>query len=278
MRAGFRLLPAAAILLLAPAHADTPALLLAKVLGPEADPADYLVSEKYDGVRALWDGTALRFRSGREVKAPRWFLERLPKQPLDGELWMGRGRFEALSACVRRAAPEDAEWRQVQYMVFELPGAPGTFAERADRIAAIAAATAWPQLVAVPQVRGTDRAALRRRLQEVLRAGGEGLMLHRADAPYQTGRSDSLLKLKPLLDTEAVVVAHVPGSGKYQGLLGALRVETPEGRRFLLGTGFSDALRREPPPVGTTVTYTYRGLTASGLPRHASFLRVRETF
>ena len=101
-------------------------------------------------------------------------------------------------------------------------------------------------------------------------------MLHRADAPYLTGRSDALLKLKPLLDTEAVVVAHLPGKGKHRGALGAIEVRTPEGRQFRIGTGFSDAQRRAPPPIGATVTYTYRELTPSGLPRFASFLRVRD--
>lgn len=255
-----------------------PALLLAKVLGPGVDPADYLVSEKFDGVRALWDGKTLRFRSGREVHAPRWFTERLPAQALDGELWLGRGRFEELSGFVRRTVPEDGEWRQIRYLVFELPGAPGTFAERAVRIETLVAETGFPPLVAVAQFRVADRTQLQRRLDEVVLGGGEGLMLHRADAPYMTGRSDALLKLKPLLDTEAVVVAHLPGAGKYRGQLGALRVERPDGRRFVIGTGFSDALRRNPPPVGTQITYTYRGLTKNGLPRFAAFLRIREEF
>lgn len=255
-----------------------PAMVLAKVLGPGVDPADYLVSEKFDGVRAFWDGKRMKFRSGREVSAPRWFLDRLPAQPLDGELWLGRGRFEELSGFVRKALPEDAEWRQITYRIFELPEAPGSFAERAQRIEEIVAGSGFPQLVAVRQFRVADRAQLQRTLDEVIRGGGEGLMLHRADAPYATGRSDVLLKLKPLLDTEAVVVAQIPGKGKYQGLLGALRVEMPGGRRFVVGSGFSDAVRKNPPPVGTTITYTYRGLTRNGLPRFASYLRVREDF
>ena len=257
---------------------SAPPLLLAKVLGPGVDPADYLVSEKFDGVRALWDGKVLRFRSGREVRAPHWFTARLPAQALDGELWLGRGRFEELSGFVRRNVPEDGEWRQITFMVFELPGAPGSFAERAGRIEAIVAAAGFAQLVAVPQFRVADRALLQRRLDEMVRVGGEGLMLHRADAPYLTGRSDALLKLKPLLDTEAVVVAHVAGAGKYRGMLGALRVVAADGKRFVIGTGFSDAVRKNPPPIGTTITYTYRGLTRNGLPRFASYLRVREEF
>jgi len=163
-------------------------------------------------------------------------------------------------------------------MVFELPKAPGTFVERAWRIKEIVAQTRWPQLVAVDQFRVADRAALKRKLDEVVRGGGEGLMLHLADAAYVTGRSDVLLKHKPLQDTEAVVIEHIPGKGKYLGMMGALRVQSPDGKRFLIGTGFTDQTRKSPPAMGTTITYTYRGLTNTGLPRFASYLRVREEF
>jgi DNA ligase-1 len=263
----------------ATAASATPApLLLANELGPEINPASYLVSEKYDGVRAIWDGKILRFRSGRVVNAPAWFIAKLPAHALDGELWLARGRFDALSGIVRKTEPQDDEWRQLKYMIFELPYAPGTFAERAQRIKEIVAKAQWPQLVAVEQFRVAERAALKRKLDEAVRAGGEGLMLHLADAPYVTGRSDVLLKLKPLQDTEAVVVEHIPGNGKYRGMMGALRVKTLEGKLFLIGTGFTDEVRKNPPPVGTTITYTYRGLSKTGLPRFASYLRVRENF
>ena len=72
------------------------------------------------------------------------------------------------------------------------------------------------------------------------------------------------------------MVAHTPGRGKYKGKLGALVVETPEGLRFKLGTGFSDAQRENPPAIGSTVTYTYRDKTKKGKPKFASFLRVRD--
>lgn len=258
--------------------ANAPALLLANELGPHVDPAKYLVSEKFDGARALWDGRDLRFRSGRPVNAPAWFVAKLPAEPLDGELWLGRGQFETLSGIVRKTEAQDDEWRQIKYMIFELPNATGTFAERAQRIKEIVARAKWPQLVAVEQFRVADRAALKKKLNEVVRGGGEGLMLHLARAPYVTGRSDVLLKLKPLQDTEAVVIEHVPGKGKYVGIMGALRVRTPDGKVFLIGTGFTDEVRKKPPPLGTTITYTYLGLTKTGLPRFASYLGVREEF
>jgi DNA ligase-1 len=231
-----------------------PAMLLAKELGPEVDPAQYLVSEKYDGVRAQWDGKQLRFRSGNDVHAPPWFVAKLPPQALDGELWLARGRFEALTAIVRKTEPIDAEWKHVHYMLFELPGATGTFAERAQRIETIVADANWAQLVAVKQFRVADRAELQRKLNEVVRGGGEGLMLHLADAAYETGRSDVLLKLKPLQDAEAIVIGYLPGKGKHKGRTGALRVRTSEGAAFSIGTGLSDALRTHPPPIGATIT------------------------
>ncbi|RTL34529.1 MAG: DNA ligase [Burkholderiales bacterium] len=255
-----------------PARATEP--LLARTAPPGVDPQPYLVSEKLDGVRALWDGASLRFRSGRTVAAPVWFLAQLPPQPLDGELWMGRRRFDELSAVVRRAVPVDAEWRQVRYHVFELPGAGGRFAERAAQMRALGNAV----IVPVEQAPMASRAALLARLKAVVAAGGEGLMLHRADAPVASGRSDLLLKLKPLADAEAVVVGHEPGRGRYAGQMGALELRTPEGIRFKLGTGFSDAQRRQPPPVGATVTYRYRDLTPGGKPRFASFVRVADEF
>lgn len=261
------------------AHANQPSpLLLANVLGENVDPAAYLVSEKYDGVRAIWDGKSLRFRSGRTVSAPDWFIAKLPSEKLDGELWLARGAFERLSGYVRKSSPLDEDWQQIKYMVFELPGGTGTFADRVARIREIVDNAKWPQLVAVEQFRVVDRAALKRKLDQVVNGGAEGLMLHLADATYVTGRSDVLLKLKRLQDTEAKVVEHLPGKGKYVGQMGALRLEMPDGRRFNIGTGFSDATRKKPPLIGTIITYTYRGLTNKGTPRFASYLRVREEF
>lgn len=265
---------AAAALSAGPAQAAVP-LLLAHEAADGIDPAGWLVSEKLDGVRALWDGQRLRFRSGRTVPAPAWFLARLPRRPLDGELWLGRGRFDELSGLARRAAPDDPAWREVRYMLFELPGAPGPFEWRARELARLAATAAVPWLQAVDQQVVPDRGALMRRLDSVIEQGGEGLMLHRADAPSVTGRSQALLKLKRQQDAEAIVLAHLPGRGRHAGRLGALRVRSTEGRVFDLGSGFSDADREQPPPLGSRVTYLYRGRTPQGVPRFASFLRVR---
>lgn len=250
-------------------------LILAEVYQDTVDPAPYWVSEKLDGVRAQWDGQTLRFRSGRPIAAPTWFVASLPPVPLDGELWMGRGAFERLSGAVRKAVPVESEWRQVSYEIFELPAAEGDFTDRVAAMRRLAAFANRPWIHAVEQFRVADRAELQRVLAVVVAQGGEGLMLHRADAPYVGGRSAALLKLKPWLDAEAVVIAHQAGQGKHSGRLGALRVRMPTGVVFDIGTGFSDAERAAPPPIGSTVTYRYTGLTVDGVPRFASFWRRR---
>ena len=261
----------------AAAAGDVPsgrAPLLAREWPATADPTACLVSEKLDGVRALWDGQALRFRSGRVIAAPAWFTQRLPAEPLDGELWLGPCRFEAVSGLVRRASASDAGWRALQYQVFELPAAGGRFAERAARLQALAAqqppGAVWQALAQAP---AQGRAWLAQRLAAVLAAGGEGLMLHRADAPQASGRGPWLYKHKPLHDAEALVLAHLPGQGRFSGQLGALQVRTDDGVLLAIGTGFNDADRRQPPAVGERITFTHRGHTAGGVPRFASYLR-----
>ncbi len=234
------------------------------------------MSEKLDGVRAYWDGVHLRFRSGRPIAAPDWFTNGLPKVALDGELWLGRGRFDTLSGIVRKTIPVDTEWHKLRYMIFDVPGATGSFAERARYILTVVEQSHQPWLQAVAQQKVANETALQALLKQTVQQGGEGLVLHRANALWSPGRHDALQKLKPMPDEEARVVAHLPGKGRHVGRLGALLLELPNGLRFALGTGFTDEQRSHPPPIGGVVTYRYRDRTPSGLPRFASFLRVRQ--
>jgi len=254
--------------------AEKTELQLAKVYEQGIDASQYWVSEKLDGVRGYWDGKRLVTRGGNPIAAPEWFTEVLPDYPLDGELWIGREQFEAVSAIVRRKQPDNSDWLAVRYMLFDLPGHAGTFTERVEAMEALVGRIGKSWVRMIPQYRLNTEAALLNELDRVVFAGGEGLMLHHQNALYQSGRTNALLKLKPWQDSEARVLEHLPGKGKYKGKLGALLVETAEGVQFRLGTGFSDAQRVDPPAVGEWVTYKFTGLTRYGKPRFASFLRV----
>ena len=262
--------------LAAAGEAGAPSLLLANIYRDDIDLGQYWVSEKLDGVRAYWDGETLTSRNGNRFNAPPWFIEDFPRVALDGELWMGRGTFERLSGAVRRQHPDDAQWRDITFMVFDLPSSPATFDGRLKRLREMFDANKSPHVALVEQFRVADHDTLMDTLNKVVAGGGEGLMLHRGSSRYTAGRTDDLLKLKTYEDAEAVVVGHLPGNGKFAGMLGALLVEMPEGRRFRLGTGFSNEERLEPPPLGAIVTYKYYGKTRNGLPRFATFLRTRD--
>ncbi|MBE1158890.1 DNA ligase [Dyella acidiphila] len=251
-------------------------LMLANVYHAGVAVRDYWVSEKYDGVRAYWDGNRLLSRSGALIAAPAWFTAHWPDTPMDGELWIGHGLFERVSGTVRQLPPSDDAWRQVRYMVFDLPAQPGPFDQRIPVLQRLVARLDRPWVQAVRQFKVADEAELKRRLDEVVRAGGEGLVLHRGTSLYHAGRDDDLLKLKPYDDGEARVVGYSPGKGKYAGMLGSLLMELPDGTRFRIGSGLSDEQRRHPPPLGSLVTFRYQGTTAGGKPRFARFMRVRE--
>ena len=199
---------------------------------------------------------------------------------MDGELWVGRGQFQQTVSTVRKKTPDDDAWRSIRFMVFDLPAHDGTFTERIPALNAHVQKIDQPWLQAVPQWKVASHQALGKLLTQNVKAKGEGLMLHRGASLYRGGRTDDLLKVKTHEDAEAVVVGHTAGRGKYEGALGALLVEMPalpgqQPLRFKIGTGLSDTERLSPPPIGATVTYRFQGFNDSGIPRFASFLRIR---
>jgi DNA ligase-1 len=275
-RRNFLALGVLAVCQAAPALATPRSLMLADIYHQGMPLDGYWVSEKYDGVRGYWDGKQFWTRNGEPIAAPAWFTAPLPNTPMDGELWAGRGRFELAVSAVRSQKPSNADWREMHFMVFDLPSQPGNFDARLAALRKLLPITAAPWVVPVAQERATTHADLEALLDKTIKLGGEGLMLHWGSSMYRGERNADLLKFKPYDDAEARVIAHVLGKGKYTGQLGALLVESPDGRRFKLGSGFSDAQREDPPSVGAWVSYRYNGVNPSGLPRFARFLRVRE--
>ena len=252
-----------------------PALMRAREHHRGIDVAAHWVSEKLDGVRARWRGGRLYTRSGLLITPPEGFTHAWPAVELDGELWAGRGQFERASATVRKHAASPADWQALRFMVFDLPEHPGAFGERWQALQSWAATSTSSTWALVVQERLRDETELQARLAQVVAEGGEGLMLHHGAGHYRSGPSPHLLKLKPQADAEALVLGHEPGQGAFTGMVGALRVQTPEGLVFRLGSGLSLAERQTPPAIGSWVTYRYRGHHASGVPRFATFWRVR---
>jgi DNA ligase-1 len=232
------------------------------------------MSEKLDGVRALWDGSQFLSRLGNRYFTPDWFTARFPKVPLDGELWIERKQFQRTVSIVRSHDQTDL-WREVSFQVFDAPSCPDTFEGRFEYAQAVVQEQHSEFIIFDPQVRCEGKVHLEEELARILRAGGEGVMLRQPGSAYVAGRSATLLKVKRFQDAEARVVDHQPGAGRHKGRLGALLVELADGTHFGVGTGFTDAQRDNPPPIGSTITFRYQELSDGGVPRFPTFVGVR---
>jgi DNA ligase-1 len=251
-----------------------PPVLLAHKWEIEHDPTGWWMSEKLDGVRAYWDGEVFLSRLGNRFFAPDWFVEDLPADTLDGELWVGRKLFSKTMSIVRSGAA-GIEWKNVSYVVFDAPNAKGGFEDRIAHAEKVLKKAATPHARFLEHVTCEGFDHLREELTRVEALGGEGLMLRRPKSKYEIGRSQSLLKVKTFHDAEARVIGHAPGTGKHKGRLGALVCELPTGVTFNVGTGFSDVERASPPKIGAVITFRYQELTDDGVPRFPSWVGER---
>ncbi|NBV06251.1 MAG: DNA ligase [Proteobacteria bacterium] len=261
------------------AVAAAPQIQLANLYSEEINLDEFLVSEKLDGVRGYFDGEKFISRQGNIIKAPKWFTKNFPKQVLDGELWIGRGKFELVAKIIRQETPDEKAWQDVRFMIFDLPKSSEIFSKRYEIMQSLVAEADSKYLQVINQFEIKDHEALASLLKSTVKNGGEGLMLHRKNSLYKAERNDDLLKLKTFEDAEGKVIAHIAGKGKFAGKMGALLIEIENSDqqkiRFKIGSGFSVEQRKNPPAIGSQITYKFFGKTKNGTPRFASFLRER---
>lgn len=265
---------------------------------------EYVMSEKLDGVRALWNGKQLITRNGRVINAPACFTKDFPPFMLDGELWIGRGEFEKILALVQKDCTHcpchspstdkhQSLWDKVGYYVFDVPACglessqkapkPCTLFERLSVLESYLSSQAGKatRITPIKHQPITSEKELFAHLRDLSKQGAEGLVLRKINAPYEQTRSANALKLKLYEDTECKVIAHHKGKGKYASKLGSLTCEqeiTANGAKrtlhFKIGSGFSDKERDDPPPIGSIITYKFYGYTKNGVPRFATFHRI----
>ncbi|WP_303909195.1 DNA ligase [Thiohalomonas denitrificans] len=257
-----------------PACAEAPQLILATAWDESRNPTGWWLSEKYDGVRGYWNGERMLSCNGMRINIPDFFSATLPPFPVDGELWAGRGRFADTLSIVRDGEPGPG-WRDIRYLIFDAPEQAGPFEARMDTIRRWLTENPSPRILLTEQTRCTGQRHLARALSDIEAKGGEGIMLRAAGSPYQSGRSTHLRKHKSFEDAEAEVTGYNPGKGKYRGMVGSLRVVLPDGTRFAVGSGLTDAQRGNPPPVGSIITFKHYGWTKYGKPRFPVYWRIR---
>ncbi|NLS12662.1 DNA ligase [Vibrio sp. SM6] len=254
---------------------SVPIVTLASEYDADIRLADYWMSEKLDGIRAFWNGYALLTRSGKPIHAPTWFTEPLPEFPLDGELWIARNAFNDVQKTVLDNEPDDAAWRDLFFMVFDTPHVPSVFPERLAKLEQWHKESPVKHVKVVSHRSIASESALFDYLESVVDQGGEGIMLRKLDTRYRVGRSDDLIKVKRHQSQEVTVIGYKAGKGRLDGLLGSLWVESDDGLRFYVGSGFSDEQRRSPPVLGSKITIHHNGVTHNGIPRFARFAHIR---
>jgi DNA ligase-1 len=252
-----------------------PRLALAKQFKNEMHSPAYWVSEKLDGIRCYWNGEILLTRNGNKIHAPNWFTQDFPKIELDGELWIAPGSFQLLTRIVLDNKPDVKLWADVSYQVFDLPASRAPFEMRQRQLQTLVDKQSLPHLKHVKQKKISGLVNIQSYLKKAVDKGAEGIMLRTLGSPYVSGRSEHLFKMKLRRDAEARVIAYQSGRGKYENMMGAIWVEMEDGTLFKIGSGFSDQQRKNPPVIGSDITYSYQDLTEKGLPRFASFKRVK---
>lgn len=208
------------------------------------------MSEKYDGVQGCWTGQELVTRTGGKINAPAWWTDGLPEKALVGELWIGRGEFEAVKALVQSGRSEG--WERVCFMVFD-------GATPDDRLGAYA------RLVVETPVTSPEQADVF--FEDVVAHGGEGIVVRDAQG--------CCYKRKPVQDDDGQVVGYTQGKGRYSGTIGGLVLKLRSGRELRLSSGLNRKIRQQPPAIGAIVQFAYSGLTSSGLPRFPRMLHER---
>lgn len=259
-----------------------PGVLLAQKYNPDKfpdGPKGWWISEKLDGVRCYWNGKQILSRVGNKFYAPQFFLDQLPKDHhLDGELFIDRGKFRETVSIVKSHSGGD-RWKQLTFMVFDIPSSGDLPFE--DRMALLNTTlndgtVARPNVKIVEQTLYTGTPTLFDMLKVVEDKKGEGLMCRQPGSKYETKRSHTLLKVKTFFDDEAKVIGYATeGTGRLSGMTGSLRCINRAGVTFDCGSGLDDEMRKNPPEIGTIITYKYQELSGtSGKPRFPTFVGI----
>ncbi len=234
------------------------------------DTKGWYMSEKLDGIRAYWNGKEFLSKNGNRIHAPLSFSKNFPNFPLDGELWTKRNDFENIQSIVLDKTPS-LHWREITYNIFEAPKSKGDFKKRLKKIRNWFKNNKNKNVKIVKQTICKDKKHLYSYLEEVLKLDGEGLIVKNPNLPYITKRSSNSLKVHIYKDMEGEVIK----INYTKHLMKSLSLRLKSGAIFKVGSGFTKKERINPPKIGDIVTFKYLRLNKNGIPRFASYKRIR---
>lgn len=215
---------------------------------------------------------------------------------LDGEA-MGKDWNESASVVMARKTQRDDS--NMIYNIFDAMELRDWVAQecdyaysmRVDLVKTVVASAKSPCIQQVPHINATDEAEVKAYFAKCMDEGFEGVMLKTMNTPYVFKRSENILKLKPCVTYEGVIVGHYEGrrGTKREGLFGGFEVVLPNGVITRLGGGFSDVLKAQVQLEGPDTflgkiceleaqpdPLTVDGLTVDGKARFPVFMRFRE--
>lgn len=259
-----------ALLLSVSLFASKPKLFLLETYQNQ-DTTNWVMSEKLDGIRAYWDGEQLLSRNGKVIHAPIWFTQNYPDFEVDGELWTKRNDFENISSIVRDNEPSK-QWQQIKHFIFEVPNAKGGLHQRLAKVKPYEN----EYFKVLPQIPIKNKAHQDAFLKEIEEQKGEGIVVRDPDALYINKRTSKALKVKTFHDDECEIIGYTQGNGKYTGEVGAIKCQLLNKIEFKIGSGLKDNFRKNPPKIGTIITFKYQNFTKYGKPRFPVYLRIRE--
>lgn len=240
----------------------------------------YAISEKFDGVRGIWDGKEMFSKNGKKLAIPPCFVEKLAILELkdgefvEGELWADYGKFAEVSSLARRKNPTCAEFESVKYLIFNAQlNESSDFLANLSKIQSILESHKTPQIRTITQHKFHSSKELQDFFDAVVAKGGEGVILR---------DSHTAFKLKAQHDAECKIIDYTRGKGRLSGKVGAIVCESladkntgiKNGIIFRIGSGLSDEMRTNPPKIGTIITYKFSGVSKNSVPLHTRFWRV----
>lgn len=259
-----------------------------------------VVEPKLDGVRVLafvqgGPEKDVRFfsRSGREFTS----FDSLKQPIIDAAMDCGWGARhfvldgEVVSGSFNKTVSEvrkkDVQATDAEFHIFDLlpksvfaEGAPAkrSYSDRRNLVEGfVASAVRGGSIKAIPRYLVNSVEEIHTLYEAVRARGLEGLIVKDPEALYVCKRSHAWMKIKAEETVDVRIVDVEPGTGKYEGLVGALVVDF-NGVRVNVGSGLSDKMRGEDFGLfrDRLIEVEYHEVTPDGSLRHPRFKRFRD--
>lgn len=225
------------------------------------NPKGWFASEKLDGMKARWIDGQLITRSGQTLPATEEFLSQLPNFDVEGELYLGQGKFHD-TATLR--IPKHPLWNSIDFYIFDVVDYKKSWKERQEKLKKKIVETEQIHILQWHEINSLSH--LKKCFERVCKNNGEGVVIIDPNSMYKDGHVDCMYKWKKLCDAEAKIIGYKVDDDKR---LASLLVDNGT-KKFNIGTGIKQKERytyEKCFPIGAYVSYTYELLSSTGKPR-----------